>query len=650
MIENQLHTTVIFPDSDIPSPTNGGFQNQDEFRKWVAKHQDGQHTSRLHARPLPERLADYEGENVAQAFPLQFPYGHSGLPKTKAVEALAQRKGNAKHMKRDRLGVLRKYLKHRRIAFHDADFNLVVENLIMKQTVFHSAKLHCNTSKSELETMGEHYGLVTSQQLSDAIDAARRNDSVQHSSKPEHHCLRSINACCKNLPHSNEASKDNRNMYFSYLIRFGLPAMFLTITPDDTRSFRIIAYALSRNGDGLRDGKVQVSELSDDQTLADFKICQDTRAAYPGLCAEEYSRTIHLAVKHLFAWDSERQTSTEMGWFGNADAWCLATEEQGQKTLHGHVLLFIKNWNQILHTLHLREKNDNGRQEPISLSAALKQAKEFYDDSASAQLFSAFDPPLGPLRTHSVFAHDCRSRRKKKKDAKVAVNPVQQQQFRNMQHKTKCHEHSGHIANCPRCFKPFTAQEIIGKALQAHMGTSDGMTEVFPDRSHHLDRIVYEHQKNLSWQDEDSTRQAKRCFATNTLVNFHHATHTHRCFKKGTECYASLPSAPNENTTIHCAAAPNLWCDWKGLATPKWMFRFDPRREVQDAFINTHNPGITQLFNCNNNVLVGMNGCSVFHVTGYNVKSQQREERMAFQKVSEVLVRLLESAVSLGLA
>ena len=369
-----MSTTVIFPDADLPRPTNGGFQNQEEFRKFVAEHQDGRWTSALHARPLPGHLANYEGENIAQAFPLQFPYGHSGLPNTNAVIRLAKRSRNKKQMTRKRSEVLRKYLKHRRAAFHKADFNLIVENLIMKETIFHLAQMYCNTSRSEQITMGEKYGHMTSRQLNNAIDAVRRNNSLQFSSAPEHHYLRSISACCKQLPHSNEASRDNRNIYFSYLMQFGLPAIFLTITPDDSRAFRIIVYALlpdSKGLNGLLDGNVDVGKLSDDQILADFKICQETRIKYPGLCAEEYSRIIDLVVKHVFGWDPKMEKSTKVGLFGKVEAWCLATEEQGRKTLHGHVLLFIENWNKILRVLHLHGKHCEGKQEPISYNDAV---------------------------------------------------------------------------------------------------------------------------------------------------------------------------------------------------------------------------------------------------------------------------------------
>jgi hypothetical protein len=40
--------------------------------------------------------------------------------------------------------------------------------------------------------------------------------------------------------------------------------------------------------------------------------------------------------------------------------------------------------------------------------------------------------------------------------------------------------------------------------------------------------------------------------------------------------------------------------------------------------------------------MFGMNGQSVFYVTGYNIKAQQKEENFAFERVAETLMRCLE--------
>ena len=117
----------------------------------------------------------------------------------------------------------------------------------------------------------------------------------------------------------------------------GLPSIFLTITPDDLRSFRVVLYSLA--GKELDFGNIDVNSLSNEDIMMDFKVRQETRIDFPGLCSWDYQRIMQLVIKHIFGWDEENQKSTGIGLFGELEAWTLATEEQGRKSLHGHFLL-----------------------------------------------------------------------------------------------------------------------------------------------------------------------------------------------------------------------------------------------------------------------------------------------------------------------
>ena len=61
---------------------------------------------------------------------------------------------------------------------------------------------------------------------------------------------------------------------------------------------------------------------------------------------------------------------------------------------------------------------------------------------------------------------------------------------------------------------------------------------------------------------------------------------------------------------------------------------------------NTSNPIISSLLGCNNNVLVGMNDYALFNITSYSVKLQQKEEKTAFQQVTEILINIMKNMVS----
>jgi hypothetical protein len=70
-------------------------------------------------------------------------------------------------------------------------------------------------------------------------------------------------------------------------MKFGIPAIFLTITPDDMRCFRIVVYSLSPEKVTAH-GEVDPKSFSKSDILMDFKVRGKARVNHPGLCTEEY--------------------------------------------------------------------------------------------------------------------------------------------------------------------------------------------------------------------------------------------------------------------------------------------------------------------------------------------------------------------------
>jgi Helitron helicase-like domain at N-terminus len=636
IIENEMNITVVFPDGDMPQPTNGGFGTQDKFRNFLMEHDNGKWTSMVQSKPSTERIQDHDDHVVAQAFPLQFPFGYSGMPGDKAYEKLISVHGKKPFLQRNRLDVLRKLLQHRKSCFHSPEFNLIVENMIMKQTIYASAQLNCNIKGGHNGiSMAEKFGTITAKQVQDAIQGNRRNDPKIYSHKPEYQFLQSITATCRSLPHTNEAAMENRKMYFSFLMTFGLPCIFLTVTPDDNRSFRIILYSMKgKNGFGMKP-----DDLSDDDILLDMKFRQESRLNYPGLCAEEYSRIMDLVIKHVFGWNIETNRKEQtIGLFGDVIAWCLATEEQGRKTLHGHYLVFLKDWNIILEALQKQGKQTNV--DVPTITQAKMTTKALHRHVCSARLFQDFAHPTGLFRSTPVFTHKCIQ--DKPKCSRFTVDPSTDQELRDMRHKRKCQEFEGKVATCNACNTIFTVNDIVSLALATHLGKTFVQ---YKDNTRRLDARVYEMGMEMDWTESTPEEQALRYFAANALVNIHSVTHANRCFKKGSECYANLPEPECHGVQIEYNIDPDIWSDWMGHKHKRYMFRIYPDRQAEDAFMNSHNPTLTQLLCCNTNVMVAMNGASVFYVTGYNAKSNQKEEKAAFEVISEVVVKHLEKQV-----
>ena len=223
---------------------------------------------------------------------------------------------------------------------------------------------------------------------------------------------------------------------------------------------------------------------------------------------------------------------------------------------------------------------------------------------------------------------------------------MEEQYLREMRHKRMCHTHGGLIGTCVKCKKVFSVNDIIATAISTHLG-KNVRTIPFPEGNvSRLDRFVYEISKDFTWDMKNEFSKALRYFASNALTNVHLTTHSKRCFKKGSECYANLPDAVCDTAKIMFNPEIDCWTNWYGEKEARTMFRFQPRRPIDSVFMNTHNPDLTKLFGSNNNVLCGMNGRSVMYVTGYQVKSQQKDEARAFEAVSRIFVALLQKQVS----
>jgi hypothetical protein len=178
--------------------------------------------------------------------------------------------------------------------------------------------------------------------------------------------------------------------------------------------------------------------------------------------------------------------------------------------------------------------------------------------------------------------------------------------------------------------------------LNIHLGKRKH-TFQFPEEGvKRLDHHVYEQQKDFEWMSRSQKEISLRSFASNVLTNSHLDCHAGRCFKNSDECFARLPEEPCSKCTILYNSVIDTWSDYLGFKESRTMFCVRSKRNIEDAFTNTHNPSLTSLLGCNNNIFFCMTGPVVFYVTGYNVKSQQKEERQTFETVSKVLLNSMQ--------
>ena len=109
--------------------------------------------------------------------------------------------------------------------------------------------------------------------------------------------------------------------------RFGLPCTMFTITPDDAFNFRIKIMSMLNNSEYCKPPSVTES----DEVLSEFVVeCNRTRVTYPGLCAIDFQNIIEITIRHLLGWNQDkRENISDVGLFGDLDAFSYCVEEQG---------------------------------------------------------------------------------------------------------------------------------------------------------------------------------------------------------------------------------------------------------------------------------------------------------------------------------
>jgi hypothetical protein len=183
-------------------------------------------------------------------------------------------------------------------------------------------------------TTGEHLSKISESEILELSKITKKDVSNQNG-RPPNQLIHTVSAACKSIPYSDEAAKEARAKLFSMWYTFGPPAVFFTISPGDECSFRIKLY-LNLKMDMLPQPTSDESDL-----IADFHFRSKLRIDNPGACAREYNSIMQIIMEALIGWDFKEKKQTSLGIFGKILGFSDTSEEQGRKTLHSHVLLFI---------------------------------------------------------------------------------------------------------------------------------------------------------------------------------------------------------------------------------------------------------------------------------------------------------------------
>ena len=266
-------------------------------------------------------------------------------------------------------------------------------------------------------------------------------------------------------------------------------------------------------------------------------------------------------------------------------------EEQGRKTLHAHILVYVEGWSDIVAQLH------HGSEKRRLL--AEQEVRAFVDRVISTE--------LAPGQDEVVTCPECGG----------SLECVEEQQMRHLRHRFGSQFEKGIFVKCPDCKKGFQADEFATKRV--------------------LDRP--------QWDKDQAVRKAvvmaevlsdtvpggevtnRGLALVNYLFNHHLGFHTKTCFKKGDEGRCMIPDIAESETRVLYSAQECELYSWNGQMVPTKNVTVRPRRLPQDAHTNAHCGAISaSKAPSNSNAQVTTGARASIYTSCYAAKKTQKED------------------------
>ena len=284
-------------------------------------------------------LRELKLENVCA---VQFPWGLGGPKMNKE--------------RKNRVSAEECYRYYSRLSLNQmmkADFLLVLNHMNNRARTFTTALTKCRFDGNFAER-------VSTLEISDLERAAKQCAEGQYAQGTEGQFLRAVTSSCRPVGSSKAAAAFHRRELFAYNDYFGETGWMLTISPCDIKTLAVRLVCSAGEGfipPALPDPLFYMRDLQDqrrqeigevrDPLRDDLREREELRLKYPGACSLVYQHLMQIAADVLIGWDPETQRSKkDKGVFRMMiEAWARADEEQCRKTLHGHWLVWSREFN-----------------------------------------------------------------------------------------------------------------------------------------------------------------------------------------------------------------------------------------------------------------------------------------------------------------
>ena len=496
-IENTETFQIHYPDGSISMMT-GGQEKIDDFQELVKEAKQKGYDIEYQSNVMKEAVSDYKDNNLINACILQFPYGRGGMHEQR-------QKSDGSMTSNINICEYIKYLSlQSQPQFHRELFTLIVYNMYMKQMMVKTAgwkvrnKMDANLLANEL----------TMEDVNAAIDYTKyaRGASMNENVYRGRRLLSAVDAISKAIPHTNEAAKQARRKAEALQHYFGCPTFFLTVTPDDDNHFLI--QVLSQN---MIDTDQNIEEILNQQLYERGKKRTELRIKFPGICAFFFEIALKIITREVIGWDEETNMAVkgETGLFGDVAAFSISVEEQGRRTLHAHILLWVTDLNKT------REELFSGtvRQQEIATRIITNKI----DSVASSKCFFNDEITANDTIRYKAFPHECTVDKPYEREIPKVVSD---QELRYLRCKRK---QDAFFSCCSHCTKTWTCTDFLSSYLTNMMEVKnfDGLPDAEVRR---LKSMAIQYQKN-----PDPSVEIQK-YVIDAAYNNH--VHTSSCFKR----------------------------------------------------------------------------------------------------------------------
>ena len=373
--------------------------------------------------------------------------------------------------------------------------------------------------------------------------------------------------------------------------------------------------------------QVELPDLISSDCIADLKLRKKIRMDYPGACSIEFQNIMDIVIETLFNWDIKKQEAKGPGIFGTVVAFAPADEEQGRKTLHRHIQIWVKEIDQKLRKDLFQEDKDEK-----------EKARTKFQNYIDKIMSTTFGPDL-------LVPTSC--------------SDAPPQTFRDARHKKLCEGTDGQVIKCGPQHKMISPETLINHsllkwrnhALGDSMDHNRGDT-FLPLNDAKIDMAAYCYSYHMNGgsneiADDFWANKNIRQLYLRKRFDHHECTHRHSCFKKSCECRFMFPFSTCSETYIHEDKGFEneneiIWhnLDLNGTYRKMAPWMVIPKRRMGCQYVNVHNRTLSEIFNCNTNVQVG-DPFHMYYITLYNLKSTQEEDSERSRRVAQTITRRL---------